>query len=153
MRASDVAELNSLFAESAGYYPPQTASAAPITPPVYQTNYNQQQPPRQAEPMPKTWLVESILATVLPFLLCSSIFSLFGIIAIVHASKVQSLFMSGDYAGSQEASTQAGKWTKIAMWIAIGWVVLWILAIIMIFVFAGSMAGLGDMLSGSGYTA
>ena len=95
--------------------------------------------------------IESILATVLPFLLCSSIFSLLGIIGIVHASKVESLYSRGDYAGSQEASNQAGKWTKIAMWIGIAWVILWVVAIILIIAFGVSMAGLSEVFQGAGY--
>ena len=148
MRASSVAELDAIFAESTGYYPPQPA-AQPVTPPVHPVNYGTSEP--QQQPMPKTWLIESILATVLPFFLCSSIFSLLGVIGIVHASKVESLFNRGDYAGSLEASNQAGKWTKIAMWIGIAWVALWVIALIMIIVFAGSLAGLGEVFQGSGY--
>ena len=150
MRASEVTELNSLFAETAGYYPSQTSSTEPIVPPVYQKSYNQH-PSQPTEPMPKSWLIESILATVLPFLLCSSIFSLLGIIGIVNASKVESLFLRGDYAGSEEASKQARRWTKIAMWIAVGWIVLWILAIIAIIAFGVSMAGIEDVFGSSGY--
>lgn len=147
MRASDVAELDILFVDNAGYYPPQSA-AQPVTPPAQPLNYGAS---RQQEPMPKSWLIESILATVLPFLLCSSIFSLLGIIGIVHASKVESLYARGDYTGSLEASGQAGKWTKIAMWIGIAWVVLWIVAIILIITFGVSMAGISEVFSGSGY--
>lgn len=147
MRASSVAELDAIFAESAGYYPPQPA-AQTVTPPAQPINYGAPQP---QHPMPKSWLIESILATVLPFLLCSSIFSLLGIIGIVHASKVESLFNRGDYSGSLEASEQAGRWTKIAMWIGIAWVVLWVVAIILLIVFGVSMAGLGEVFKGSGY--
>jgi cell division protein FtsX len=69
----------------------------------------------------------------------------------VHASKVESLYARGDYTGSLEASGQAGKWTKIAMWIGIAWVVLWIVAIILLIAFGVSMAGISDVFSGSGY--
>lgn len=143
-RASEVAELNPLFAENSGYYSSQTTP-----PPVQPVNYNNPQP--QQQPMPKSWLIESILATILPFLLCSSIFSLLGIIGIVNASKVESLYLRGDYEGSLEASGQAGKWTKIAMWIAVAWVILWIIAVVLIISFGVSMAGLSDVFKGSGY--
>lgn len=146
-RAASVAELDVIFAESAGYYPPQSP-AQTVTPPAQPINYGAQQ---QQQPVPKSWLIESILATVLPFLLCSSIFSLLGIIGIVHASKVESLFNRGDYAGSLEASNQAGKWTKITMWIGIAWVVLWIVAIVLLIAFGVSMAGLSEVFQGSGY--
>lgn len=55
---------------------------------------------------PKTWMAESILVTIfccLPF----------GIVGIVNASKVSSLFAAGNYEGAQRASADAGKWTKI----------------------------------------
>ncbi|MDO5522921.1 MAG: GYF domain-containing protein [Bacteroidia bacterium] len=148
IRAADVAELNFIFAESAGYYSPQPAPQSVTPPPAQQVNYGA---PQQQQPMPKSWLIESILATVLPFFLCSSIFSLLGVIGIVHASKVESLYNRGDYAGSLEASGQAGRWTKIAMWIGIGWVVLWIIAIILIIAFGVSMSGLSDVIGSSGY--
>jgi hypothetical protein len=146
MRASNVTELDAIFAGHAGSYSPQPA-AQPVTPPAQPVNYGGS----QQQPMPKSWLIESILATVLPFMLCSSIFSLLGIIGIVHASKVESLYARGDYTGSLEASSQAGKWTKIAMWIGIAWVVLWIVAIILLIAFGVSMAGISDVFSGSGY--
>lgn len=150
MRASDVAELDIIFAESTGYYPPQPAAQSAAQPAVSSAQPAGYGAPQQ-QPMPKSWLIESILATVLPFLLCSSIFSLLGIIGIVHASKVESLYIRGDYAGSLEASSQAGKWTKIAMWIGIAWVVLWIVVVVLIIAFGVSMANIGDILSGSGY--
>lgn len=55
---------------------------------------------------PKTWMVESILVTLfccLPF----------GIAGIVFASKVSSLYASGNYEAALQASKDAGKWTKI----------------------------------------
>lgn len=147
LRAGSVAELEFIFAQSAGNYPPQYPQQ-PVAPQAPQASYSAAQ---QQQVMPKSWLIESILVTVLPFLLCSSIFSLLGIIGIVNASKVESLFMRGDYAGSQEASKQAGRWTKIAMWIAIGWIVLWVLAIIIIITFGVSMASVSDIVGSSGY--
>ncbi len=59
-------------------------------------------------PPPKNWLVESILVTIfccLPF----------GIVAIINASKVNSLIAVGDYAGAQVASKEAGKWVKYGL--------------------------------------
>lgn len=152
MRASDISELNALFIESAGYYPPQQPAPQPVTPPVQQPGAYPGTQPRTQQMPPKSWLVESILVTVLPFILCSSIFSLLGIIGIVSASKVESLFQRGDYAAALEASNQAGKWTKITLWISIAWVLLWIIAIVAIFIFAGSLASISEMVGGnSGY--
>ncbi|MBE9586711.1 CD225/dispanin family protein [Mucilaginibacter sp. JRF] len=70
---------------------------------------------------PKNWLVESILVTIfccIPF----------GIVAIVNAASVNNRFDVGDYVGAENASKQAGKWTKITFWIGIGfWVIYFIL--------------------------
>ena len=54
---------------------------------------------------PKTWMAESILVTIfccLPF----------GIVGIVNAAKVSSLFAFCYVAAAEEASKSAGKWTK-----------------------------------------
>ncbi len=59
-------------------------------------------------PMPKTWFVESILVTIF----CSIIF---GIIAIVKASKVESLYYAGDYGSAEQASKDAKKWIIIGV--------------------------------------
>lgn len=66
---------------------------------------------------PKTWLVESILVTVL---CCLPL----GIPAIVYASKVESLFYAGHAEEAEQASRTAGKWTKIAFWVGIAFYVL-----------------------------
>ena len=55
---------------------------------------------------PKTWLVESILVTLfccLPF----------GIVGIIQASKVNSLYMQGLHDEAEETSKSAGKLNKI----------------------------------------
>ncbi len=55
---------------------------------------------------PKTWMAESILVTLfccLPF----------GIIGIINASKVSSLYATGCIEAAQEASKEAKKWTLI----------------------------------------
>ncbi len=141
-RAVEVEELALLFTGDA----PQGAGLQPPSPSQqgYSTSAHS---PAPAAQMPKSWLVESILVTILPFLLCSSFLSLLGIIAIVYAAQVESFFNRGDYAASAEASRSAAKWTRIAMWIAIGWVLLIVIAIILMFVFVGSMAGLGELLN------
>lgn len=57
-------------------------------------------------PMPKNWLVESILVTIcccLPF----------GIAGIVYATKVESLYYAGDYEAAEQAAKDAKKWTII----------------------------------------
>lgn len=84
-----------------------------------QTSYQQLGVPPPGTP-PKNWLVESILATIfccLPF----------GIAGIVFASQVNSKWATGDAAGALESSKQAGKWTKIAFWIGIAQIVIWVI--------------------------
>lgn len=66
---------------------------------------------------PKTWLVESILVTLfccLPF----------GIAGIVYATKVESLFYAGHSEAAEQASRDAGKWTKIGFWVGLSLTVL-----------------------------
>lgn len=57
---------------------------------------------------PKTWMAESILVTIfccLPF----------GIVGIINASKVSSLYAQGNYDEAQRASADAKKWTLIGL--------------------------------------
>lgn len=85
-------------------------------------------PPTGMPPVaPKNWLVESILVTIfccLPF----------GIVGIINAANVNSRMAVGDYAGAQEASRNAGKWTKIGFWVGISGIVLYLL---FLFAFGG----------------
>jgi len=129
-RAEEVEELQFLFSDISGNYPTvQTDQSYPYSQPSA--------PAETLPPMPKTWLVESILVTILPFVLCGSFLSLLGIIAIVYAAQVESFYHRGDYYASLEASRSAGKWTKIAMWIAIAWILLIVIALALIFGFFG----------------
>ena len=66
-----------------------------------------------AEPMPKSWLTESIVLT----LLCSII----GLIPFYHGMQVRSLYQMGDYKGAVRESATTKKWLFIAA--AIGLVV------------------------------
>ena len=67
--------------------------------------------------MPKTWLVESILVTIfccLPF----------GIIGIVNATKIETLYYSGQYEQALNHSRQAKKWT---LWGLFSMLIFWVL--------------------------
>ncbi len=69
---------------------------------------------------PKTWLAESILATLfccLPF----------GIVGVVHAAKVGTFFAMGNYEMARKESADAAKWTKISFFTG--------LAVILIYLF------------------
>ena len=61
---------------------------------------------------PKTWLVESILATLLCCLP-------FGVVGIINAAKVESLHRTGDVEGSLRASAAAKRWTTISFIVAL----------------------------------
>lgn len=91
----------------------------------YQPNYAQSQIP----PKPDNYLVWAILTTLfccLPF----------GIVSIVYASKVDSLYSSQDYFGAKAASDNAKKW---AWWSAISCV-----ACILVAMIFAVIAGLAD---------
>ena len=87
--------------------------------------------PLATEPPPKNWLVESILVTILCCLP-------FGIVGIIHATKVESFWIAGQREAAFKASREAAKWVKIALIVAVvGWV-LYFLAL-----FLGILAGIG----------
>ena len=70
---------------------------------------------------PKTWMVESILVTIfccLPF----------GVVGIINASKVSSLYAAGNFDAAQAASNDAKKWTKIGLICGLVGVALYIIA-------------------------
>jgi hypothetical protein len=100
--ANEIPELAGILASSP---PPVNPPPPPQPAPSASVNYMQGRPP-------KTWLVESILVTLfccLPF----------GIAGIIYASRVESKFYAGDHSGAQQASIDAGKWTKIGFWIGL----------------------------------
>lgn len=119
MPASQVAALSYLFA---GQVPPSYGAPQYGAPQYAQ--------PQSNRPMPPTNLVWGILVTIfccLPF----------GIVSIVKASQVSSLYNQGKYLEAEEASNSAGKW---AMWGAISSVIFAVLYILCFILFAGSMA-------------
>lgn len=68
---------------------------------------------------PKNWMTESILVTLfccLPF----------GIVSIINASKVSSLYTQGNYAASLQASINAKKWTKISFFIGVAVIIMYL---------------------------
>ena|SRR5690554_1177775 len=141
-RAEEVDELRYLF--SGTYQEAPSYPAQPVQSPGGQASYAPGIDEKEQRPMPKTWLVESILVTILPFMLCGSFLNLLGIIGIVYAAQVESFYNRGDYVAAAESSRSAGKWTRIAMWIAIGWVLLFVIGMILIFGIIG-WAGFSEM--------
>jgi len=62
-------------------------------------------------------------------------------VGIINASSVNSKYASGDYAGAQAASANAGKWTKIGLFSGLALGVIY--AIMMFLGFGSAMMGLG----------
>ena len=97
--------------------PPQQQRPATNTHPRYQwqnvnggsnTQQDNTKSLHYLRPIPKNWLIESILVTIfccLPF----------GIAGIVYATKVESLYYTGDYLAAEQASKDAKKWTIVGL--------------------------------------
>lgn len=77
------------------------------------------------EPMPKTWLVESILTTIFCCLVT-------GIIGLVYANKVETLWLRGDREGSRSASKTARTMFWLSVIFACSWVIIYIIYIIIV---------------------
>jgi hypothetical protein len=95
--AGEFPELEELF----GTIPPDLNNIAPKQERSHEHHVSK-------PPMPKTWLVESILATLfccLPF----------GIIGLVYAIRVESSYSGGDYPTAERSSREAGRWTKVSI--------------------------------------
>lgn len=58
---------------------------------------------------------------------------------IVNATRVESRFYAGDIAGANQASADAGKWTKIGFWIGAAGVILYIVFVVVLGVGAGML--------------
>lgn len=65
-------------------------------------------PQMDIPPRPKTWLVESILVTILCCLP-------FGIVGIVNAARVNSLYDQSSYEEAKRVSKNAKKWCKFGL--------------------------------------
>ena len=111
--ASNFSELNDVFAPSP---PPINGTDTSRSNVVNNTHH--QQPP-------KTWLVESIRATLF---CCLRL----GIVGIVNATKVENRFYAGDIDGANRASADAAKWTKISFGIGIAVGVIYFIAMLII---------------------
>lgn len=109
--------------------PPPPPSATPPPPRPTNIGDNRQRP---NAPMPKSWLIESILVTVfccLPF----------GIAGIVFASRVESRYYAGDLEGAQYNAREAAKWTKIGFFASLALFLLYF-----VFIVIGIMTGLSN---------
>lgn len=78
-----------------------------------------------SESTPRTWLAESILATIFCFLP-------FGVIGIINAVRVKKLWEKGKYVESLESSQKAAWWTKWSFIIAFTLWLIWIVISILL---------------------
>lgn len=100
----------------------QDQSSVPPPVPPYQEPPHHEPPAVDTPPMkPNNWLWQSIVATII---CCIP----FGIVGIVYAAKVDSLYYKGRYGESEQAARKAKMWTIIAFVIGI---VYWIVSIIL----------------------
>lgn len=89
----------------------ETPSAPPFnTPPRIQKIHDNDM--EDDRPMPKNYLVESILVT---FFCCLPL----GIVGIVYAAKVESTYRKFGYKEAAKHSQDALKWVKLAFWIGL----------------------------------
>lgn len=124
--ASNVSDFAEYFAKT-----PPPINANMQTPPPFNMSNGPLDNSYANQAMPKNWLVESILVTLfccLPF----------GVVGIVYASGVESKWRSGYYREAQEASENAGKWTKIGFYISLAGIALYILFVIVLGVAVGT---------------
>lgn len=101
---------------------PELAFPASVPPPP-QTYFTPGHIPGHAtEKPPKNWLLESILVT---FFCCIPL----GIVGIINATKVDTLWYAGKYDEAHKAAADAAKWTKIGAGIGIVVIVLYFILI------------------------
>lgn len=112
--ANTLADLQVLFDSSAAFTPPV---AAPGNPMAY-------------TPPPKNWLIESILVTIF---CCLPL----GIVGIIHATKVESLWNTGQHDAAIKSSQDAAKWVKIGFFVGLAVYILYGLLMVL-----GMAAGL-----------
>jgi hypothetical protein len=84
---------------------------------------------------PKNWLIESVLVTIL---CCLPL----GIVGIIHATKVDTLWSTGQQEAAHKASQEAAKWVKIGFFIGIG-----VIGLYLIFMVFGVLASIGSGVS------
>lgn len=115
MPAKNVTDLQALF-DVGSFQPSSPAMSSVASPPLAP---------------PKNWLIESILVTIL---CCLPL----GIVGIIHATKVDTLWKTGQHDAALKASQEAGKWVKIAFILG-----LIVIGLYLVFIMFGVMAGIG----------
>lgn len=118
--ASEVAEVIAQINATDGAVPPAASCQPPVfvqpqAPESPESQYATQVKPEQM-PMPNTWLVFSILVTLF---CCVPL----GLVAVVKAAKVETLWRNGQYEEAKWASDGARKWALITFFIGIAFYV------------------------------
>jgi len=108
------------LADSVEFLPPPAPAAVQSERPAYETHEAKRQTP---PPMPTTWLVWSLLTTVL----CCNIL---GIVGIIYAAQVESAYRQGNYELAKEYSEKAGMWTLIAFVAGFLFLILYVVLIV-----------------------
>ena len=97
----------------------QGTTNQPYAPPQYGPSNNQ---PNQRQAMPKNWLTECLVVTVLSALCCCNPVGLFtGIFSIFKAYSSKNKYMSGDVTGSANDAATAKKWMIITIVVGLVW--------------------------------
>ena len=129
---------------------PELASLLQVAPPPANPPYGQpygQQPytpqpaygQQSAQVCPENHLTKAIISTVMGFLCCGIIGSIFGIISIVSANNVDKFWRSGNYDEAHRQSKKANTWANIGIIVSIVVFVLTIINAICIGLFAASL--------------
>ena len=104
----------------------QGTTNQPYAPPQYGPSNNQPQ-----NMMPKTWLTESILATVASLLCCFNWVGLAtGVFAIFNAFNVKSKYLKGDTTGANKNSSTAKLFMLITIVVGVAWFVFQVFRIL-----------------------
>lgn len=74
---------------------------------------------------PKSWMVEAVLVT----LFCCMPF---GVVGLVHATMVSLYYNRGEFEAAEQASKTAGKWVKIAFFLGLTFIVLYVIFILVV---------------------
>lgn len=132
MRASDISELNALFIESAGYYPPQQPAQSIVLHSQQSASSSENLDNANAPIMSvKEWLITYL-------------------IMIIPVVNIVFLFIWAF--GNNGENPNKVSWAKASLiWTAIVVGLYVVVFLIIIFAFIGSMSELGDVLGDSGY--
>jgi hypothetical protein len=120
--ANQISSISMLFDLSGP--PPAPTSAAPFR------NRIDDDDMENERPMPKNYLVESILVTLF---CCLPL----GIVGIVNAAKVESNYRNYGYKEAKIASDEALKWVKWSLWVGVIGIALYLIAVVAIGVSGG----------------